>query len=822
MMKPFLRILYIWALLISALPIIAIDVDREFRVINAANDLADNSAQIIACTRTGRMIISTLGNVNFYDGSSFTHIDTRQEYQYPLPLYSGNDHLYFDRFHHMWLKFSGSMTCVDLMREQFVTNVDSLLKTEFQLEKEVSDIFIDRDGYPFFQVNDVLYSVKTKQNYQLIAYRDLQDVEVIDDRLYTFYDNGVEVAIDMKTGKIVHQTKAFANNDDASLFNKSSLLIDYEDKFYQIRNGEHKSVLLEFNRTTLQWSQILEVDYHLNNLCIQEGILYLACNYGYWVYDLKTGDKRHVNSLKLVGSGRELETNCNVICFDKQGGMWIGTQERGLLYAKPYKPLFNAYPWSNPLALEYARQLDDLQQNITTFRGMQTNCLFKDSRGWSWFGTVMGLYLFRTPQSDPIIFNRKKGLLNNVIHSVVEDQDHNIWVSTSCGITCIIIENDQPVFVNSFNQQDNVPNESFLNCKAKCLEDGKIVMQAIDHVVVFHPRDFVVVNGKENMKLYPKLIRLLVNGYYVYPDEEVGGNVIIDRAITRAKDISLNADQNSLSLTFSGLNYSRPFQTFYKVRIKELEDDWTIYSYASMDGIVDSRGMLHLPLTGLRPGDYTIEMQASMKPEVWEGEPFSWVIHVNQPWWQTSAVYVILGLIVLLMLAVNFFVYNRNMSIRATLNSGEGDMVRKIVNFIERSQDLLKKEMVPTIEDATDGTKDSRNVPTPEFVDAMTRLIPYVLERKNARFSMHQLSTEAGVDVARFYDIISGNLYKPPRSLSRMLRLRKAAELLRTSNLSIEKIADECGFYTPNFFIGNFFHEYKMTPIEYRREHAEI
>jgi hypothetical protein len=209
------------------LPTIAFNTDREFRVINAANDLADNSAQIIACTRTGRMIISTLGNINFYDGSSFTHIDTRQEYQYPLPLYSGNDHLYFDRFHHMWLKFSGNMTCVDLMHEQFVTNIDSLLKTEFLLEQGISDLFVGRDGYPFFQVNDVLYSVKTKQNYQLIAYRDLQDVEVIDDRLYTFYDNGVEVAIDMKTGKIVHQTKAFANNDDASLFNKSSLLIDY-------------------------------------------------------------------------------------------------------------------------------------------------------------------------------------------------------------------------------------------------------------------------------------------------------------------------------------------------------------------------------------------------------------------------------------------------------------------------------------------------------------------------------------------------------------------------------------------------------------------
>ena len=42
---------------------------REFSIINAADGLADNSAQYIVCTKTGRMIISTIGNVNFYDTS---------------------------------------------------------------------------------------------------------------------------------------------------------------------------------------------------------------------------------------------------------------------------------------------------------------------------------------------------------------------------------------------------------------------------------------------------------------------------------------------------------------------------------------------------------------------------------------------------------------------------------------------------------------------------------------------------------------------------------------------------------------------------------
>ena len=62
----------------------SMEQERVFMNLNASNGLADNSVQIIKCTRTGRMIISTLGNLNFYDGVTFAHIDIKQDYQLPL------------------------------------------------------------------------------------------------------------------------------------------------------------------------------------------------------------------------------------------------------------------------------------------------------------------------------------------------------------------------------------------------------------------------------------------------------------------------------------------------------------------------------------------------------------------------------------------------------------------------------------------------------------------------------------------------------------------------------------------------------------------
>lgn len=62
-------------LLTMASSIHAAESDRLFLVHDAAEGLADNGAQVIKCTKTGRMVICSIGHINFYNGSSFNHID---------------------------------------------------------------------------------------------------------------------------------------------------------------------------------------------------------------------------------------------------------------------------------------------------------------------------------------------------------------------------------------------------------------------------------------------------------------------------------------------------------------------------------------------------------------------------------------------------------------------------------------------------------------------------------------------------------------------------------------------------------------------------
>ena len=789
--------------------------ERTFQVINAANELADNSAQIVVCTKTGRMVISTLGNINFYTGASFTHIGTRPEYQYQLPYYRGNYHLYFDRKHHIWLKNTHSVTCVDLTMETFVENVDSVVKS-MGAQEPLQDLFVDSIGGVWFLMEQGLYGVSNQKTYNVLRDQNLQDMDVFDSLLVTFYDSGEEIAQELNTGRTLHRTKAY-DWDTAQRYNRSSVIVRYEDGYFQIRNGEKESVFMYFDVKKLEWTIIHEFPYHTNNMALHNNRIYIPSEWGFWIYDIGLKEMTHVEELTL-SDGRVIQTDCNTLAFDRQDGLWIGTENRGVLYARPTKPVFTLYSWTDPEALKYALLMDEMEQNITEFHGIRANCMYMDSRGWSWIGTISGLYLYKTPQSEPIIFSRRNGLYNNVIHSVVEDSNHHIWVATSNGISCVRFKGEEVEFVNSFNTADGVPSESFVNCKAKLLDDGRIVMQSIDHVITFDPADLEELNTPHSTMQFPKLVRLMVNGNYVEAGMAVDDNVIVDKALSRIWDINLKSNQTTVSLTFSALNYYRPLQSYYRVRVNGLKgyEDWTVYSYFNSGGKVDSKGMLHLPLLGLEPGTYKLELQTSMYPNIWDNKPYKWNIIVSQPWWQTTGIFWLLAVILLSLAIVNLVFYVRNERMRLRRSHEEGDIIRKIRKFVDRCDVSANDLLSPTQDDFRQDLDQSSSKMSPQFIEVMMRLMPYVREHQKGELTMTQLGAMAKMDVVSLYELIMSDIYKNPRELARIYRLRRAADLLKNTDMTFEEIAKECGFYTPNYLMGNFFHQYKMTPTEYR------
>ena len=399
---------------------------------------------------------------------------------------------------------------------------------------------------------------------------------------------------------------------------------------------------------------------------------------------------------------------------------------------------------------------------------------------------------------------------------------HNIWVGTSSGISCLLIQDGNLRFINSYNQWDNVPSESFVNGKALRLNDGTITMQMLDHVIEFNPDKMITVTGGVMYDITPKLIRLMVNGNNLQTGDELDSNVILDKAIPRMKEINLNYNQNSVTLTFSSMNYFRPEQTFYRVRIKGLDETWRVLARYNSGGLVDSRGLLHLPMVALKPGSYVVEVQASMVPDRWDMEPYQWVINVNEPWWRTTGVLLLFVLLLLILLGINTYYYIKNVGMRANRNAQERGVVRQIRRFAEHCsrQDSVVLEPVP--EEYKGMETSSQNVLTPEFISTMEKLLPIVLEKDDEKLTMRELCAEAKMELPSFYQLILGNIYKSPRPMAKTLMLRKAEHLLTTTEKEVEEIASECGFISPNYFIGTFYHEHQMTPEVYRQKNSRL
>jgi AraC-like DNA-binding protein len=755
-----------------------------------------------------------MGQINFYDGQRFEYIDPTDENIFPLKNYHGNYHLYFDRYDHIWLKNKLSVTCVDLVTERFVNSVESVFKG-FGIKQNVTDMFVDQDGIVWWLTDGGLFNSKTKKTLKIRKDLNLQDLEIYKgNTLLLFYENGLVEMYEMPTAKKIHESYAYGLQD-MDRFRFSSVLKVDGNKIYQIRNGFKDAILNQFDVEKRQWKEVLRTPYHLNNMTDRDSVLYIPSEYGYWTYDVVTDKLTHADNLRLV-NGQTLNTDINVMAFDNQGGLWAGTERRGLLYSMPYTPPFTIYDWSQKRAAELGAMMDGMDKPIM-FRHKFVNTVYKDSRGWTWVGTSQGLQLYRKlTDMLPQVITKKDGLLNNVIHSVVEDKQHNIWVATSYGISCLTFKGDKIRYIIGYNHNENLPRESFVNGKAMCLPSGELVMQSLDHVLVFNPKGMKTVSGEFPFKLYPKLIRLQVNGNEIDTGQEYEGDVILDKALSWTEEINLNYTQNSTTLVFSALNYFRPQQTCYRVRVKGLMDDWHVYTRANSAGLIDARGMFHLPLMSLSPGTYTIELQASMVPDRWDTEPLQWVVKINEPWWRTTGLFSILGLLLLVLTVINTYLFHRNYKLRAQRNRGEQTIIRRICTIARRLSTRGEIVLEPTSEEMRTGEYAIQEDIDPQFVKVMERLVSFVNKADKNQLSMRVLSSESGLNVQDFYRVVSDNVFKSPRLLYRKMMLDRATKLLKMSSKSVSEIADECGFVSPNYFISTFYRVHQMTPKEFR------
>ena len=100
--------------------------------------------------------------------------------------------------------------------------------------------------------------------------------------------------------------------------------------------------------------------------------------------------------------------------------------------------------------------------------------------------------------------------------------------------------------------------------------------------------------------------------------------------------------------------------------------------------------------------------------------------------------------------------------------------------------------------------------------------IAYV-EKNMARsdLSVEELSRELGMSRAHLYKKISQITGKTPIEFIRIIRLKRAAQLLRESQQNVSEIAYQVGFNNPKYFSRYFKEEFGVLPSVYQEKEGK-
>ena len=297
------------------------------------------------------------------------------------------------------------------------------------------------------------------------------------------------------------------------------------------------------------------------------------------------------------------EVRCMVI--DKHGVLWCGTS--GGLIRIPVD--------------EFVK---DASRYKTYVRDYEIRDVIVDRQGRLWL-SASGDGLVQVEPGDGEtepkfhVFNTSNGLVNNLVQSVVDTPDGNLWISTQQGVTAWNARKKSfENYMFSRNPMGNVYNEN----SAVCLDDGRVVLGGNYGLTIIQPSRLSHVSGLTDV----------VFTSYPYLDE-----------------ITLTYEQRSPNIHFSTLDYSDVRNVKYTYRLEGFDQSW------SQPSSTPWAAYQKLPA-----GKYLLHVKACTSDGTW-GKESTLVIRIKPPFYLTSWAIMIYVLLVLgVIILVVKFVHDKN------------------------------------------------------------------------------------------------------------------------------------------------------------------
>ena len=281
----------------------------EFEALGTEAGLAVNYVVSIAQLKDNRIVAVTMDDVNIWDGHSFQRIRKSREEFTPIPGYQGHYHTYVDKNGEVWIKDYGCLWHYDkhwrLVHRPLTPGCD--------------DVFIDDNGN--------IYFIRQNRNNPIL------DLKVVRGKKFLFYSDGSMRCYSVNNNQPLYKIQLPMSD---SLAVSSLVVTDRKrGRFYQLLDQRY---CMMFDIASRQWSEIFRSE-RLHTIALIDSSTALITSYGgMWKINLENTKAEYIGQIQLTDGNYISSSRLNTVFRDREGTLWLGSYDRGLLKSCPQKP----------------------------------------------------------------------------------------------------------------------------------------------------------------------------------------------------------------------------------------------------------------------------------------------------------------------------------------------------------------------------------------------------------------------------------------------------------------------------------------------------
>ncbi len=411
------------------------------------------------------------------------------------------------------------------------------------------------------------------------------------------------------------------------------------------------------------------------------------------------------------------------------------------------------------------------------------NHILVDKKGRYIISAQDALYVMM-PYGNIYRYTSTDGLPSGSICATAEIGNGRYAITASTGIAILHIDDSHQIHVRRYDIS-RLTDGNDLATGTLVVKNRELWCASIDGIYGVIPNTNTEDVGFTN-KYFPTLSGIIVMNKEISPD-----GYLLDKQMISYRDklIHLQYDENFIEFHFSACNYIAMPQTTYRYRLDKIDRDWQEYN--------SEDGLLKIAYTNLSPGKYKLNVQVLDEQGKWTSSAV-WAIKIEPPlwlsWWAIS-------LYVLLCIGASYASYK--------IWKDRHNLLMKLKE--KRNHFIIQAKEVKA-EDIEIASEDD------QFLKKAVRFVENNLD--NAEYNVEALSADMALNRSHFYRRLRNISGQSPTEFIRTIRLRRAAQLLSESGMSISEITFLCGFNSPVFFRKYFKEAYGMTPSEYKAKSA--